>query len=437
MQEFLAAFHITQLRECDQITAFKRVFKQNPVSSVLSFYAGLTRLEVPEEIHCLLLSVMENRFDLNSVVDKLRLSSTYHPMDDMRRCLLSLMNCIYESQKVELMHRISFSPEMVQDTVMLASDFARGSRNPHIEIPLLFMDLYPSDCLSIGYFVRNACKLIQGTAYVLLNLSSSPLKTREIKALSQELCKPIRKHNLSMKLSYIWLSNESLQLIGEVLKSQSGLLALTVSGFMIEDIQLALKYFIEGLNPNSLKFLGINDISPFAPPIIHHLVLLLHSGRYLESLNLCGSSHLFVNPKVMPLFCEALIHSNLVRLFLDGCNIDDRLLQLLASALTDSKGCWIQALDIGWNPYTAAGLTQFLQTLVSRVNCTLLVMLSTTPVKNKHRSLVKKFNALRKQIVPFYPGLYIGCKNHQWEKEGDSMHYLWAKSEHSSRDLNN
>ena len=131
LQEFLAAFHITQLKQCDQVTAFKQVYKQNPLSSVLSFYAGLTKLKVPEGILRLLFKVMKDRFDLNTVVDKLQIARTYNPMDDKRRCILSLMNCIYESHREELMQRISFSPELVQDTVVLASDFARDNRSPH------------------------------------------------------------------------------------------------------------------------------------------------------------------------------------------------------------------------------------------------------------------------------------------------------------------
>lgn len=44
LQEFLAAFHITQLNERDQFSAFQLVYKQNPVSPILIFYAGLTKL---------------------------------------------------------------------------------------------------------------------------------------------------------------------------------------------------------------------------------------------------------------------------------------------------------------------------------------------------------------------------------------------------------
>ena len=438
LQEFLAAFHITQLNKSDQIAAFKQVYKQNPLSAVLSFYAGLTHLKVPERIVDLLFKVVRERYDLNAVVEKLQSARTYNPMDDIRRCLLGLMNCIYESQKEELIqHNIPFSPEVIPDTVMSASDFGRRGRSPRVEIPFLYMDLYPSDCLSIGYFVKRACELIhEQTAHVYLNLSSSLLKAREIKALSQELCRPIQTRNLSVKLSYVWLSKESLDLIGTVLRSESGLLALTVSGFMIEDIKLAMKYIIEGLvRPNSLGYLGINDIdlySRHASPIVHHLVLLLCSSRDMGTLNLCGSKKLFANPRAMSLFCEALKYSKVTRLFLDGCNIDDHLLQLLAPAVTDSERYAILALDICWNTYTPAGLTRFLQTLAHRARYCTLLMLATNGVTNEHRHWVQVFNEARRQVYPFFK-LSIGCKGDQWDKEYNSMHYLWGNPEHSSR----
>lgn len=118
---------------------------------------------------------------------------------------------------------------------------------------------------------------------------------------------------------------------------------------------------------------------------------------------------------------------------MDGCNIDDHLLQLLAPALTDSERCAIQALDICWNPYTPPGLTRFLRTLANRACYCTLLMLATNEVTNEHRFWVRQFNAARKRVFPFE--LYIGCKGNQWEKEGDSMHYLWAKPEHSSRNV--
>jgi hypothetical protein len=434
LQEFLAAFHITQLKECDQIAAFKQVYKQNPLSSVLSFYAGLTRFaNVPKEICDHLLSVMENSMHINTVVDKLRPANVYKPEDDIRRLLLALMNSVYESKSVELMNRVSFSPQMVDDDVVLASDFDKHNRCLHIELALPFMILYPTDCLSIGYFARHACELIQRSTYCVLNLSYCMLKDKEIKALSQELCKPIRNRNLSLNLTSNFLTKQILQSIRAVLTSGSGVYGLIVSGFLLEDIQLALKYFIEGLNPNPLVYLSINEIQ-WPVPIAHHLVLLLHSGQYLSTLNLCGCRGIFTNPRVLLLFCEALKYcTSLARLFLDGCGIDDRRLQLLAAAVTG--GSRLQALDIGWNCYTASGLTQFLQTLVNWVYRTHLIVLSTDEVLTEHHSLVEEFNLKRNPFIQ--PKLFIGCKNRLWEKEGKSMIYLLSDPKHRARDPGN
>ena len=43
-QEYLAAFYICQMKEIDQIKAFGKIYEQNPLSPVLTFYAGLTKL---------------------------------------------------------------------------------------------------------------------------------------------------------------------------------------------------------------------------------------------------------------------------------------------------------------------------------------------------------------------------------------------------------
>ena len=204
---------------------------------------------------------------------------------------------------------------------------------------------------------------------------------------------------------------------------------------MCEDIQFAMKCFIEGLlNPNSLSYLGINDIDIYSrlpSPIIHHLVLLLCSSQCLHTLNLSGrlSKKLFANPRAMLLFCEALKYSKLVQLFLDGCNINNQLLQLLVPALTDSKGYIFQIiqLDICWNTYTSAGLTQFLRTLTDRAHHCRLLTLATNEVTNEHRSWVQKFNTARKQGLPFFAylgELYIGFKGDHLHRGLHQMHFL-------------
>ena len=76
--------------------------------------------------------------------------------------------------------------------------------------------------------------------------------------------------------------------------------------------------------------------------------------------------------------------------------------------------------------------------LTDRAHHCMLRMLATNEITNEHRSWVQKFNLARKQVHPFFAyigELYVGFKGDQWEKEGDSMHYLWAKPQHSSRYL--
>jgi hypothetical protein len=130
-------------------------------------------------------------------------------------------------------------------------------------------------------------------------------------------------------------------------------------------------------------------------------------------------------------FYEALkYNTSLGRLFLDGCGINDHLLQLLAAAVTG--GSRLRALDIGWNLYTFDGLTQFLQALINRFHHTHLVVLSTDEVIDEHYSLVEEFNLKRNPSTQ--PKLSIGCKNRLWEKEGK---YLLSDPKHRARDPGN
>jgi hypothetical protein len=338
------------------------------------------------------------------------------------------MNCVYEWKSVELMNRISFSPQMFDD--VLASDFSKRSWNPCIELNLSLMILYPTDCLSIGYFARHACELIQRSTYCGLNLSCCMLKDKEIKALSQELCKPIQNRNLFLNLGANFLTEQALQSIRAVLMSGSGVCGLSVSGSQLEDVQLALKYFIEGLNPSPLLVLCITYIR-LPVPIAHHLVLLLHSGQYLSTLILIGNVEIFTNPRIWLLFCESLKYStSLTWLVLDSCGINNLQLQLLAAAITG--GSRLRNLEINCNRYTAAGLTQFLQTLVNRVYRTHLIMLSADKVLAEHHSLVEEFNLKRNPFTQ--QKLSIGGRIRQSEKGANSMLYLLSDPKHYARD---
>jgi hypothetical protein len=117
LQEFLAAFYITRLSELDQFSAFQLVYNQNPDSPILIFYAGLTKL-VSEKACTLLLQVLKKQLDFSSVVQELQ--QTFDPACDVRRQLLALMNCLYETKKRSLISCITLtSRQTLQDNIYI------------------------------------------------------------------------------------------------------------------------------------------------------------------------------------------------------------------------------------------------------------------------------------------------------------------------------
>lgn len=110
--------------------------------------------------------------------------------------------------------------------------------------------------------------------------------------------------------------------------------------------------------------------------------------------------------------------------YIDSCDINNKKLQYLASALTE--GSILRALDIGWNPYTSQGLTHFLMVLARKAGCTPILALSTNNVLNqKHKSLVEEFNLNRRKYSLLYcKNLGIGCKDNNWQSQADSMNYI-------------
>jgi hypothetical protein len=398
----LAAFYITQLSEQDQFSAFQLVYNQNPDSPILIFYAGLTKL-VSEKACTLLLQVLKKQLDFSSVVQELQ--QTFDPACDVRRQLLALMNCLYETKKRSLISCIIFTPR--QDNIILSSASSKKSTLIHVEFPLTSMVLYPTDCLSIAYFVRLACAQMPDSEILHLNLSHSLIKTPEIRALSLELCKQAQKQNVFLNISGMPLTTEALHSIKTMFNSRSAIGGLMISGCSIEDMQLALKYIIEGvISYRLIKYISIPDLN-VSVPVLHHLLLLLVSGRSLSVVDLAGSVNVFRNPKAVTLFCAALKHTTINRLLLEGCGIDDQALTYLAAALVG--GCLLGVLDIGWNPYTAEGLTEFLR-ILNRCMCSGLTVLSTNTVLNdEHRLLVEEFNTRRKHFLPLSDDLVIGC----------------------------
>ena len=108
VQEFLAAYHISQCSQKEQTKVVREILHSTPLSLVLPFYAGLTKLAT-ESARKILLEVTKFPLDKVTVLrDK-----SCNTSSDKRMLLLALLNCIYESQNPVLCRLINppTSPE--------------------------------------------------------------------------------------------------------------------------------------------------------------------------------------------------------------------------------------------------------------------------------------------------------------------------------------
>ena len=295
---------------------------------------------------------------------------------------------------------------LVQQSELSMINEAGASRLQNAYIPLTRMLLYPIDCLSIGYFARYVNGQTKNNMY--LDLSCCIIGDVEIKALAQELCKPSLRHNVDLNIMGNHISINALRSLNMLFNYQSCLVGINVNYSLIEDIDLAGKYLIEGVGYKSwCKYLSLIACR-FQPTIVFQLVLLLRC-QFLKTLDLSCSGNLFANRKVMPFFCEALKYSKLTRLRLDDCSIDDDSLMLLAVPVCRNSATIV--LDIDRNPYTEHGLTNFLRFLLKEVGVSLvlLTVLSVNHVSNIHHELAEMYDLRRNQVYGGAPKLVIGC----------------------------
>ena len=140
IQEYLAAYHISQLEMKQQTEIIEKLLNMNPSTMTIIFYAGCTGLRNKKSFDALL-KVM--KLHLNNVaVAKHLVETKLHPGSDTRRLLLALMNSVYESQDYSLYREIH--PQTVR------------SKNLPVQFSLSRLLLTPSDCLSISCFLKHA-----------------------------------------------------------------------------------------------------------------------------------------------------------------------------------------------------------------------------------------------------------------------------------------
>ena len=335
IQEFLAAYNITELEHVKQTKAVERLLKKTPLSTTLPFYAGLTKM-VNMDAFELLLKVQDLPLEQMLLPQQLK-SHPDDPGSDPRRLLVALMNCIYESGRHELYRH--FHPERK------ASERVRK-----VEIPFIGLHLTPVDCLSIGCFLGNTdiTSTVIEAKFEMCNITDTAFKM----LMHQIISNKASEYNPRIIFDFTAnpLTHNGIKFIKEGLGDRN--VQLCIDHCMSRDIhgietyvnvRKVLKYMTECLyrSPGcSGVTLGLNEITTEHK---YYLLLLMRYSKYVKVISLTINNL----RGTMSLLGPALNYSNIVTWSLSYCNLDDEDIIYLGKALRSNQK--LQQLTIGDN----------------------------------------------------------------------------------------
>ena len=384
VQEFLAAYHISTLSIEEQSKQVHQILHNNPLSLVLPFYAGLTKLS-NSSVCSILTEVTKNPLDQNAVIARL----TQNPgseSSDSRKLLLALMNCIYESQNKDICNLANFLP----------SD--PGCISPRVTFSGLTLD--PMDCISLGYFFANK----QLDKVCELELADSHVGDIGIEVFMKELsrgCMSKESMGIEVGLSGVDCSHRGVKCISETMSQTPILQGLHFANWILYEVDAAaaLKYLIEGLSRSSARSKRIVLYLCVSYKHTYHLALLIAFGK-LQCLDLSYND--IGRPSAMSLLAQSLKHNRtLVALILNDCKINDGGLQQLGSTLQDHET--IIVLSIADNPFSSEALIFFLEILCSVHSRLQILQLESQRCEPAHDDIVQRINNTYRQGLHILP----------------------------------
>ena len=390
VQEFLAAYHISKLSEEEQTKAVRQILHSTPLSTVLPFYAGLTRLS-NEGARGVLLEVTKQPLDDYAV--SIALQHTLHESADWRRLSLALLNCIYEAQKPSICKLVN--PPLHPAWIGMLQE---GGCAPNSKLIMGLTDLKISlyllglDCLSIGYFIHKKCVVSKHLTTVRFNLGECCIGDTEIEILTKHIRQvPSSGPGVCLELANNTMTHRAIKSISDTLIQTSVLYNIRLSGCLhpaVTGINCPLKYLIEGVSRNtSLEGLDIGHCS-LGPAHAYHLALLAA---------VCNTKLLFLLfnniRRAIPFIAEAIKHNKAVQqLYLNDCHISDRELLVLGEALQQNDT--LTDLNIENNPFSSNALTLFLKQFIG-TNSRLGTVFTFHSLSNEQRRTVNIINIHR------------------------------------------
>ena len=413
VQDFLGAYYLSTLQK--QAKHFDKILKHSPLSLMLPFYAGLTRLKEPRIIS-ILTEVAKRPLNDVSVLERLsRKSAEQSVASDDRRLLLALLNCTYESQRPEIC--LAINPPTVP------SAYDLGSLDIHISFKHLRLD--PSDCACIGYFAANICH--KRTCHI--DLSDCRIGDNGIRPLLKEIiCRnptpyltkvmenfryrqsqseelelltdiyPLGRAVLIQRCVELMLIHNDIthhgtRLIGQILRSSSVITSISLWGNWhppVTNIGVAFKHLIEGLSRNTTCGRLSLAAMHLKPCHTHYIVLLITVCKGIKCLSLELNHHLCHS---IPLLASVLEHDkNLADIHIDGCGIGDQQLLALSKGLQHNQS--LRMLCIGNNEYSVDAAIDLVRCLTSS-SVRVVIMSREMTESNPLQKAIKQVNKER------------------------------------------
>ncbi len=421
LQDFLAALHIQWMRDEDgEASAIQKLMDNDPLDPVITFYAGLTKLK-NKKVQDILMAVQNI---LQDPLSAFTITDTHEIAGDNGWKHLALLNSIYESQDRDLVK--IYTPKILENRV--------PRHVPDFQIPwdaflnFAFLPLYPSDFLSLAYYSRIKVRSMKKESLLNIALSLCSFTDVGLETFSNEISKgngEVTPGNLSLVLTGNPIITDSAHTSITTLLSSGKIAALCLHSCMLPDtVSTTLKCIIDGLNNSLLDDLALIN-SHINITHVDYLIHLVCMNSNLCDLSLTGNDL----KEAIPPLSSALIHSKIIRIHLEDCNIDDDGLYCLFEVMRHRS---LMLINIDGNPQiTTLGLNKCLSLLLeeehSRPTLDNLLLSTESLLNEENKIIIGKINSLRSNsnVPPLYVGngIYKNIDDKRTNRERENMYF--------------
>ena len=396
-----------------QTARVRHLCQHNPQSPILSFFAGLTKLN-GKEIFDVLVNLSQNVHE-HYGIDKSGFLDCDPKQPDNHHRLYTLLKCVYESKKPKLCHEII---SRVGDTRASLGEV----KKVYVSLSHYGISYIPQGCNVIGYFLGVIAATSRANFQLEFCLFANLLKDSGIQILCEQMVqtyKQLQQPNPANTDIHLNLQTNFITHKGVFVLSQAAQQIPTVTGLYlgynwsprvltlfeekfvmpVVDIERCLKYLIESLASRiSSKKVTINLTgNALCNKHIWHLLLLLMFSN-LFSLYLSGNCF---GKLSVDFIAVALQHCMLKDLHLESCGITSDSLSLLGKRLEFNST--LELLDIRNNLLSQASLMEFFAHLINNLS---LARLSIDDLRDEYDKIFRRINTRR-----LHQGAnFLGCK---------------------------